>query len=71
MEEMVCPMCGSRYFLSTRSSKKVVFRVQFDGATYFTEIAEETGSEDDIARQEIFCSSCSWHGAIDETIASR
>lgn len=71
MEEMVCPMCGSRYFLSTRSSEKVVFQVQHEGDAYFIEIAEETGSETGIDRQEIFCSSCSWHGSITETLKSR
>lgn len=71
MESMVCPMCGSRYFLSTKSAKKVVFEVRYDGVNHLIEVAEETGSENDINRMEIFCSSCSWHGPVEETIESK
>lgn len=71
MNSMVCPMCGSRYFLSMRSAQKVVFQVQCDGEKHVLEVAEETGSEDAVNREEIFCSSCSWHGPIEETIEAR
>lgn len=67
--KLSCPICGSSYLCSSKSGEGSVFHV-YDNETRTIAIQRSEVENSIINRQAIFCGACSWHGSIDDLVAS-
>ncbi len=67
MYKKACPVCGSLFFLTSKTGPKTVFHVNADAT--FEIITEENGQE--INPGAICCGACSWQGDSGKLVESR
>lgn len=70
MVQFVCPNCGSKYFLASRTGPKNVFNIVGDRAVEFVMLASDTVEDINLDTQNIYCGACAWQGGIDEVVES-
>jgi len=66
MPQFICPSCGSKYFLRSRTGPKNIFKVVYERTVQFVQLATGNSSDVDIDTQNICCGACSWRGSLDE-----
>ena len=70
MAQYICPSCGSHYFMTSKTGKKIVFQVSA-GCT--VEVLQQDGDANNEAvldMTKIYCGACSWQGSLDEVVES-
>ncbi len=70
MSQFICPSCGSKYFLASKTGPKNVFNVADERTVQFVQLATGTSGDVDIDTQNNYCGACSWQGSLDELVAS-
>lgn len=71
MAHFICPSCGSKYFLTSRTGPKIIFQIIPPERTIaFIQLA--TGATSDLAidTYNICCGACSWQGSLEEVVES-
>ena len=71
MTHFICPECGSKYFLVSKTGRKIVFHVAEGRAIEF--VQETAGEICDIVidTEAVCCGACSWQGRLDEVVESQ
>lgn len=70
MAQFICPSCGSKYFLTSKTGPKNVFIVGTERALKFIQLSSESIADEDIDTDTICCGACSWQGDLDELTES-
>lgn len=70
MAQFICPSCGSKYFLSSKTGPKNIFKVVYERTVQFVQLATGTSGDVNIDTQNICCGACSWRGSLDELVES-
>jgi len=70
MGQLICPSCGSEYFLTSKTGPKTIFNVTAERAVHIIHSPTESVHKRDIDRHEMYCGACSWHGTLDELVES-
>ncbi len=65
MEYKMCPLCGSKYFVSSKSGKRVVFHIKGDTVHLIPDQGPDA-LESAIDPEKIHCAACSWSGAMSD-----
>ena len=71
MELLACPRCGSEWFVSSRSSGRIVFQVDEERQPVLAEDQSPVADAAPINQEHICCGACTWQGAISELVESR
>lgn len=71
MAQYICPSCGSKYFLASKTGPKIIFQVTLERTIEFIQLATGTISDLVIDTHNICCGACSWQGSLDEVVESR
>lgn len=71
MELLACPRCGSAWFLSSRSSERIVFQVDEEQQPVLAEDQSPVVDAAPINPGHICCGACTWQGAISALVESR
>ena len=70
MAQFICPSCGSKYFLTSKTGQKIVFQIAYERTVQFMQLVTGDFNDEDIDEQNIYCGACSWHGRLDEVVES-
>ena len=70
MAQFICPSCGSKYFLPSKTDPKIIFQVAYERTVQFIQSA--TGASCDVAidTHNIYCGAFSWQGSLGEVVES-
>jgi hypothetical protein len=71
MTYFICPECGSKYFLVSRTGRKIVFHVAGDRTIEFVQETAGELCDTVIDTDNICCGACSWQGRLDEVVESQ
>ena len=66
MAQLICPSCGSEYFLTYKTGPKTIFKVTAEGAVQVIQSPTNSFRDGDIDQHNICCGACSWQGKLDE-----
>lgn len=70
MAQFICPNCGSKYFLTSKTGSKTIFQVGYERTVQIIQLATGAPSDVDIDTHNICCGACSWQGSLDELVES-
>ena len=70
MGQFICPSCGSKYFMTSKTGSKIIFQVASGRTVEFVQVNNEEISDLVIDMYTIYCGACSWHGSLDEVVES-
>jgi hypothetical protein len=70
MDQFICPSCGSKYFMTSRTGEKTIFQVRDGRSVEFAELTTEEIRDVVIDTHNICCGACSWQGSLDEVVES-
>lgn len=70
MARYICPSCGSKYFLASKTGPKIIFQVTLERTVEFIQLATGTISDLVIDTHKIYCGACNWHGSLNEVVES-
>lgn len=70
MAQFICPSCGSKYFLSSKTGPKMIFQVTAERTVQFIQLATGAISDLVIDTHNVYCGACSWQGSLDEVVES-
>lgn len=70
MAQFICPSCGSKYFMTSKTGRKIIFQVACGRTMEFVQMTTEEISDVLIDTYNIYCGACSWQGSLDEVVES-
>ncbi|TKB09606.1 hypothetical protein [Desulforhopalus sp. IMCC35007] len=70
MTQYICPSCGSKYFMTSKTREKIIFQVTDGRSVEFVEMTTEEINNIVIDAHNICCGACSWQGSLDEVVES-
>lgn len=70
MAQFICPSCGSKYFRTSKTGRKIIFQVAHERTVQFVQQATEDSSDVVIDENNIYCGACSWQGSLGEVVES-
>jgi hypothetical protein len=70
MAQFICPSCGSKYFMISKTGRKIIFQVASGRTLEFVQVTTEEISDVVIDTYNICCGACSWQGSLGEVVES-
>lgn len=70
MAQFVCPSCGSKYFMASKTGRKIIFQVASGRTVEFVQMATEEINDVVLDTDNICCGACTWQGSLDEVVES-
>ena len=70
MAQYICPSCGSKYFMTSRTGEKTVFQVSAGCTVEVVQQGADASDDAVLDMTKIYCGACSWQGSLDEVVES-
>jgi hypothetical protein len=71
MELLACPKCGSEWFVSSRTGKRIVFQMNTDRHPVIARPEQQPPGAVPIDPDHLCCGACTWKGSAGDLMESR